>query len=815
MKGVLSDIRHTARLHGRTPLASTIAILTLAASFAFVSTFLSIWSDLRLKSHPGFHDSGRLVSFGQTKGARVLPVNMRFVSDADTTVSGLDGAAGVLSTALRMEADDHEELLVSELVSPAYFPVLRPRLALGRGFVEADHHPTSEPVVIISYDYWQYRFAGDPSVIGQTLMMNGPSWASAEMLGAESNRLFRIVGVMASGMNGTFSSHTQQWLPFERAIGSVYPGMSGDFSTMSALLAVGRLKDGTGLSALRRELRAHYESGAASELELREDYRIDATGGLVTNIAHHRDAERHVRLALVSAMLVLVVASFNLGLFLLAQAPGRRRELGVRLAVGASFPRLVRQLATEAVVVAVVAAALGTMLALWLTAFAQDLAVLRNVSVSGASPLDWRVLLMIAALTAVLAFAASLAPMGALRRMSIAAGSRDTASGGTIHRIVGSVQVACATALACAALAIVTHLVGLQKQDPGFDAQGLVVVRGAPIRAGINDWPRTTSEREWRRTMLLENPSIEDVAFGNPVPGDPILFATHVNSPSVHHVDFRALVVSADSRFPEMLGMHLVRGRMPERDEPDAILVNTSLADAFWGRIDVEGEVVTISAQDVGGSPRQSRVVGVLRDASFAHPGVRVEPMVFSPLVSSTSNDVAIVRTRLSAMELQQGLLDLGNHATQGYPVSHVESVAEVWDRLLADDRARALVSSTAAILVLALSMIGFHGTVHYLINARRREYAIRTALGASPGAIRKLVLVRGIVMGLPGLAAGSLIGWILIETLRGSVVSGDVSTLKVTAVVAAVMTSLLVAANLGPAARASSVSPSRVLRED
>lgn len=816
MQGLLWDLRHALRLQRATPVSSIAAVLVLALAFAFVCVFLSLWSELALKPHRGFESADRLLSIGQYKGDRMLPVNTDFIDDVRDGVAGLDALAGVMLVHQEVSIDSESEFVASELVTRDYFPRLRPRLLLGRGFDAADHEASAERVVVLSHRYWRQRFAGRNDVLGRDLTIRGAGWAAA--FGADGAG-YRIIGVMAPELPATFDGDTAFWLPFERGIRDQFPGMPGDFGRMATLLTVGLRAEGVAVEAIRSVLGQRYADGAAADLGLRPDYALDVVPGVVRDIGSHLDALRHVRLALASMLLVMIVAACNLSLFLLAQAPRRRKELGIRMAVGAPMRRIARQLATESVLLTGIAAVIGILLSLWLTGTIGSLAVFRQVRLDQASPLDGWVMAYGIIGMLLLALLLSVAPIVMARRSGIAASSRDDGGDGAQwQRLAGATQVAVATVLACVALAIGWHLYRLAQLDRGFDDRNVIVLDAASVGFGSEQgWEGLSTYRDYRRRIIESIPGVEQVAFASPLPGQRINFATSLPSRIGEPRPVRAIVVSADSALPSLLGMRLLQGRFLRPDEPQAVLVNQALAMQVWGRLEVTGEVFELPALrslkpdgDISVT-----VAGVLEDAVFAHPSQPVEPMVFTPLSPTADMDAVVLKTGLGIAALREALQLNIDHGGLDVLVNRLQRLEDIWSDLMAADRARTLMAALSALLVLVLSVIGFYGTLLYLVSAGRREYAVRAAMGAGPSLIRRLVIRRGLRIAAPGLVIGAVAGFAALGALRGGLIAHSTQPAVVVAAVVAVLLLVVVVTSALPARRAARVLPAQTLRDD
>jgi hypothetical protein len=273
-----------------------------------------------------------------------------------------------------------------------------------------------------------------------------------------------------------------------------------------------------------------------------------------------------------------------------------------------------------------------------------------------------------------------------------------------------------------------------------------------------------------------------------------------------------------DSQFIDVLGLRLAHGRAPTDNDVDVVLVNQALALELFGREDVVGEQFMQNfgppAPGVSGPPPAQEIIGVLEDMSFGHPAAEVQPMLFSTSTSFFGFS-AVVETRMTPAALQQQLERIAEGGEVEIRVETVRPLAQLRRDLLAADRARGFLTIGTAALVVLLAAFGFYGTQRYLVTAGRREYAIRASLGAGPKSLGRLVIGRGLMLGLPGLVLGTLLAFIAVAWLRDDFVSREISPTAVTLAVVVGLVLLLAAAGLGPARQARRTQPAPLLRED
>jgi ABC-type antimicrobial peptide transport system permease subunit len=269
--------------------------------------------------------------------------------------------------------------------------------------------------------------------------------------------------------------------------------------------------------------------------------------------------------------------------------------------------------------------------------------------------------------------------------------------------------------------------------------------------------------------------------------------------------------VSIDPQFVEVLDLRLRYGRSPRENETGVALVNEALARSFFGRDNVVGESLEIRTE----AGESAEIVGVLEDLSFVHPAADVDPIAFLSVAANSLSVRGVIESALTTAELQsvlQTLIDSGE-LDLGRP--GVTPLRTLRRNLIAADTARSLLTIGTASLVVLLATIGFYGTQTYLVTAGRREYAIRAALGAGPRSLRRLVFLRGLGMGLPGLVAGGLLAFIVVAWLRDDYVSREISPGFVSVIVVTGLCLILCLASLGPSRRAMRTQPASLLRQD
>jgi hypothetical protein len=371
--------------------------------------------------------------------------------------------------------------------------------------------------------------------------------------------------------------------------------------------------------------------------------------------------------------------------------------------------------------------------------------------------------------------------------------------------------------VAAVAISFGWYLASIVSDDHGYDVSDvhLLTLGQDETSAGyfsFGGFDAALVERERRRTLIGSVPGLLGVSFASAAPSlNAVNMSFGFPSPADPADEIAFNVVSADPQYFEMLGIAPVNGRLYDGDEGDALIVSETAAMNAWGRLDVVGETLPIELPGA----ESIEVVAVVPDVPYGHPEETPEARAYLPLFPYVGIDFVLIRSELPTEEVRalvQGLVDSGD--IDGV-IREVEFLPRRVANLLAADRARSLMTLGSAALVLLLAGFGFYGTQRFLVAAGRREYAIRASLGAGPASLGRLVMQRGLWLGLPGIVLGALGGFIVAAWLRGDFVSREVLPAMVTLAVVAGLIVLLLAASLGPARQARAMQPAPLLREE
>ncbi|MEQ8329338.1 MAG: ABC transporter permease [Longimicrobiales bacterium] len=788
-----ADLRYALRVVARRPLTALAVVATLALGLgANAAVFRVIDGTFRASDwwadgeHTLLLQPGRTFSRGQlaifeTDAPAFRAVGLYRLEPFTAAVAG--GAPGSVPGAR---------------ITPRLFRELEARPVLGRAFADEESRPGGEPVVIVSYGFWQRELGGDPTAVGRRIDVNGEPHT--------------VVGVQARG--GTAPGNgTDLWLPVPMDPGD--PDYFPDVTyTLVGVLASGRTADDgrATLQAFGRRLAGMFPSF------YRPDYLQDAT------VEAARTRQRTLLgtplyLLMGGTILLLIIAALNVGTMLMTRAVERRRELAVRRALGAGRTRIVRQLATESALLAAVGTGLGLAVAGPLSGalvrlFPAELAVVRSgwaapsvaLFVTTAALLAWLVLTGVP----VAAFLAG-------ARRGVDAGIRPS---GSAPRGLLVVQSALATVLLAAAVLLVQSVINLRGVPLGFDPEGVTAVEVAPPADFMRERARLREFQEGVVVRAAALPGVSAAGMTSVLPLDGPPPDTPVNPRGAEvevAVAARAERLAVDAGFFETLGVRLEAGRLfgstDRGDDPTAVVVNRTLADRLWPGQDPVGRAIAI---DPHAWETFVPVVGVVSDVRADGLVGPARPMVFVSLYEQPERRTAlVVRSEGAAAALAPGLRRVVADADPAVAAGSVRSLA----RVVRDAYGTAWVTmgllAALAALATALAAVGIHTSLANHVVRHRRDIGVRLALGADRGRVVGGVMASGLGATLLGVAAGCLAAAAATRMLRSLLFGVD--ALEPTAYLLPAAGVVLAAglAALRPALQAGRTAPAEALRED
>lgn len=806
-------MRYALRRLAASPGFTLIAVLSLALGIGANTAMFSIVNAVLLRPLP-VSQPERLVDVftsDRESGVQATSSYLDYLDIRDLPVFA-DAMAYELFIAPVEQDEQAPEMVIGEVVSANYFDVLGVRPYLGRSFVSGEEDvPGRSPAIVLGHGYWQRQFAGDPSVIGRTVRVAGS--------------LFTVVGVAPRGFAGMLRGiEPDMWAPI-----AMSQQLKGDGERLQnrgsrSLFVRGRLNDGVTYAQADAAVRA---LGARLAGEYPTNREREMTTVPTNDVAILPMVDRVLTpvAALLLAMvgLVLLIACANLAGFLLARAADRRREVAVRLALGAGRGQLVRMLVTESLLLAVAGGAAGIAVAgaavRVLTGFQPPLPVPIRLDI----PIDTRVLLFTLGVSVLSGLLFGLLPALNATRPDVAStlrsesGSVSGARGILRHALVGG-QVAVSMVLLVGAGLFVRSLVAAQDVDPGFDTSPAAILRVSPEMIGYDD----DAERAFFdrvRQDLLALPGVTGVAFADRLPLGPELQTRGMTidgvEPPPGEETFSIDIASVDAAYFDVLGVPLVQGRTFSPADGDGgpttvAIVSEAFVRRFLPGQDPVGATLRLGTGDVPAV----RIVGVARDAKTRTLGEAPRPYVYLPVRQSGIGALQIVaRGTMAPTRLADEMRRVARAIEPRLPILEAKTMDQHLALMLFAPRMAALLLAVFGGLGLVLAIVGIWGIVSYAVARRTREVGLRMALGATPreavalltGAGARIVGIGAAVGLLLAIAAGRLLQRFLF---------GIGGFDPITFVSVPVLLGLVgVIAAWVPARRAASVDPMRALR--
>jgi predicted permease len=810
----LQDLRYAARLAIRRPALTLVTILTLAIGVGGNTAVFSVVNGLVLRPLP-VPEPDRLVRvFGATEERAFDVWSYPNAVDIAARTTSLASLALHNQTFVAVGLGDATETAAVELVSGNYFSTLAIAPAVGRTLLPDDDRVESpQPVAVISDGWWRSRYGASPAAIGQTVHLNGSA--------------FTVIGVAPPPFRGSYDAlGTDIWVPL-MTYGTIRPrGLDIRSRGWGWLSATGRLQPGVSVD------QAHAEaSGIASALAREYDR---TSRGLRANVVRAEPLPESMapalRRVLVFALLVvalaLVAACANIANAQLATVIQRQREIAVRLAVGASRARVVRQWLTESVMLAVVATAAGLLVAVWardgLLALRPPQPDLQNVGPNLA--LDWRVLGFAGAIAGLVTLLFGGWPALRAARVEVTQPLKDEAATtigsrrrGIAQAVLVSVQVAVSLTLLVSAGLLVRSLTLASAFDIGFNTDDLVLGQAETSGLGYSPERTRTYYRE-TAARLASIPGVRAVTYSLTVPlaedreTRGVLIDGHTGRNGSPFISIDTNVVATN--YFQVMGIPIVAGRAftaADGDDTASVvaIVNETMARRYWPNGDAVGRQFRL-----GRETPPVAIVGIARDITYAQVGEAPAPYFYLPFGPFPAPGLTFqLRTAVPAETLAPVVRRELRASDARIRVPIAMSFDAARQLPLYPSRTMAAMSTTFGVLALLLTVVGLYGVVMYSVNERTREFALRVALGASPADILHGVLRRGVLMTLGGLVLGTAGAALLARLLTGFLVGVSAfEPLAIAGWAVFVLAITAVAAYL-PARHATRIDPASALR--
>ncbi len=811
MGTLLQDIRYGRRQLLKHPGFTTLAIVSMALGIGANSSIFSLVDTVLLRPLAVHKPSQLLELYGTAHNRADISLqsypNYKDYRDRNTVFSGLFVYRVVVSS---LTHAGKSERVWGYLVSGNYFDVLGVKPALGRAFLpEEDQTPDSHPVVVLSHGCWKQRFGSDLSIVGKTVEFN--------------SRPFTVIGVAPEGFIGTEVAFApEMFIPVMMAK-AIEPGSNYlEKRDSGNMFTVGRLKPGVSeaqakasLETLTAQMGQDYPENAGRGI------RLAKPGLFIPDIKNSVLAFASVLTAV--GALVLLLACVNLASLLLARATERRKEIAVRLAVGASRSRLVRQLLTESVLISMMGGAAGVLLATVINHSVRAIRLPVDVALLFDLRTDWRVLTFTLLLSIATGILFSLIPalqsskpqlVPALKDESSMAGFRRS----RLRNALVIAQISLSLVLLISAGLIVRGLQAAQHLRPGFNPENAVAIS---FDVGLQGYDETRGRAFQQRVLERARslPEVENAALTDYLPlglnyNDTSIYIEGTEFKGMSNLPIAVPFESTPGYF-DVMGISL-RGRDFREDEKAkeqrVAIVNETFARKFYPGQDPIGKRFNWRG------PKEPlwEIVGVVPEGKYNSLGEDPKPALYTPLYRDYSGSATLVaRTRGDPHAVLRALRAEVQKLDPSISVYGMKTLKEHMGVSLFPARMAAIALGSFGVLALILAAVGIYGVMSYVVAGRTREIGLRMALGAQSANILRLILRQGMLLAIIGAAIGLATGFgatHLMKTLLYGVSASDPMTFGV---VTLVLGSVALLACWLPAHRATRVDPMIALRAE
>jgi macrolide transport system ATP-binding/permease protein len=807
------DLRYGLRQLWRSPGFTSLAILCLTLGIGANTAVFSWIEGILFRPYPAVAHQERLLAIaGTSRGeSGPTPISWPDFLDLQRSCTLCDAFFVSKITGSTLNVGDRAETTTGSIVSANYFEAIGVHPVLGRGFEPGeDTGSNAHPVTVISYQLWRNRFKGDPQILGKVQRLN--------------NVPHTIIGVAPEGFYGTFVGWAINfWVPASMEETFESGGYKLEDRGARWIESYARLKPGVTRAQAQEEI-----SAIAARLE--NNYSATNRGRGIrlwplwqTPFNNAGTLLPTLEIMLAVGAFVLLIACANVGNLLLVRSFARRHEMTVRLAIGASRARLLKQLLTEGLILSTFGAAAGLLVAYWCRhALVLLLPARSGVAMYLPGKIDWRVMALSAGISLIATLIVGLVPALQTRNLDFAGALKAESSGvvgarGTAWVRSGLVvfQVCLSFVLLLGAALLLQSLQKIRTTNPGFSTKNVVQTGVSLIPAGYDE-PRAKTFQEELIARVRALPGVESAAFARVTPlgygsysSTPIAVDGYQPPPEERPtVDYNQ--VSPD--YFATLGIRLLSGREFTRaDDENAQLVaivNQTMAARYWRDQDPIDRRLQVKGRWV-------RVVGVAADSKYESMRENPKPFFYVPLLQDFVRGPALyIRSTQPLQSISAGLLREAHALDGNLALYETITVQEQVDRSTSPQLVAVTLVSILGGLTLLLAAVGLYGVMSYSVAQANRELGLRVALGASAANLFRRVISRGLQLTAIGVLCGAAVGLALTRLLGTLLYNVSPNDPRAFASAVAAMTIASVAACLLPAWRATRTDPAQVLRE-
>lgn len=820
MSNLGQDLRFGLRMLVKHPAFTAIAIITLALGMGANTAIFSLTDKLIVRSLPVKAPERLVLITSESVNPRFLNTILSYPDFADYRAQNqvLDGLIAFNAAQGKLGADEKAERVGYEMVSENYFDVLGVRAARGRTFApDEGQTPGAHPVVVLSDGLWQRSFGADPGIVGRTITLNDAS--------------FTVIGIAPRGFNGLFLERpTDIWVPLMMRPQLIPSALVISERQAAWLRLMGRLKPGVSLEQaqasldlLARQIREANTPPGNRNLPYYERRILLEPGGQGISYLR-REMGKPLKMLMAIVGLTLLIACVNVATLLLARAAARRKEVAVRLALGASRWRLITQLLTESVLLALLGGGAGLLLAPWLTSLLIKFQPTFNLNQTPLNEtLDLRVLaftLLASLLSGVIfglmpAWQSSKADLVPALKDEGALLSQRESRWNARHLLIVA-QIALAFVVLVGAGLFIKNLRNLLAIDPGYKVENVLL---APLELPRQSYDAARAREFFRQLTerLRALPGVVAVSHAQitPLSGSVGTMSVTLEGYTPHAGEHLGIDYNqVGPGYHELMGIPLVAGRgFSEQDRegaPGVVIINEAMARTFFPDQNPIGKRMALGR----GQP-WLEIIGVARDIKhrqltnqaiphFDLPSRQQSAGLFTQMLIRTTSDPAAL---LPAVRREVSALD------QKVTVNRPMTLAEELNNSLAAERMAAALTSLFALIALLLVAVGLYGVMAYEVTQRTREIGIRMALGARAGDVLRLTIKQGLTLALLGTGAGLFAALALTRLMKGLLYSVSATDPLTFTGVSVLLVLIALLACFIPARRAAQVEPMIALR--
>ena len=852
MTSLWQDLRYGAQMLVKHPAFTLVAVLTIALGVGANTALFSVVDAVLLKELP-VKDPDRLVILKASYDPeKFSPGGYDGINPVDPATGLKVGTSFPLQTLARLRQEQgalsdvfafgfvdmnlnpggQAEVVNGQAVSGNYYTALGVPAVVGRTITDADDNAGAPPVAILSHRFWTTRFGNDPSIVGKQVNIN--------------NVAFTVAGVTPPGFGGTSQVGTSLDVTIPLAW---EPQVAGERSSSRGagvwwVRIMGRLKPGTTIAQAEATLTGPFHQSVLEHravrqarsktplgtLEPKDLPRLTVDPGSQGEMNSRAGFAKPLRLLVGVVGLVLLIACANVANLLLVRASSRKKEIAVRLALGASRWRLIRQLLTESVLLAAVGGALGVLFALWIKDGLLIVTEWGGRDMSALNPqLDYRVLGFTFGLSLLTGLIFGILPAMRATRLDLtptlkdAGGSSIAVSRSWLSKSLVVVQVSLSVLLLIGAGLLIRTLRNLQYVDTGFNTNNLLLF---DVQPGLIGYKEEKLAEFYDRTFarLEAVPGVKSVTFSRHAllalgaRTSSIVFPGRVG-PDGQPPELDAKVMIGRENFLETMEIPLLMGRAFQQQDdaraPQVAIVNQAFANAHFPNESPIGKRFSFDFDN----PSQIEIIGLARDAKYTSQRAEIQPTVYQTwrqVLPSMRAATFEVRTPSDPRSYVAGIRQAMTEVDSNLPISNIRTQIEQADEILQMERMFAKLLTLFGLVAQLLAAIGLYGVMAYAVSQRTQEIGIRMALGANRSKVLMMILRQGMTLTVIGIAIGLAGAYVLtkyLESLTSMLFGVEARDPWTFAAIAVLLSVVALVACLVPARRATKVDPLRALR--